>query len=324
LEYQNTIAAPARVTGIGLHTGVPVNIRLLPASSNRGIIFRRIDLNGFEIEALARNVARVSYATSLMKRGVLISTTEHLLSALVGCGVDNVVVEIDNLEVPIVDGSALPFVRLIAEAGLRRQRAWRRYAKILKPVEVVDGAKRIAVYPSSTLQITYRILFPHPLISSQGFKFTPGNGSYASEIAPARTFGFAEEVEMLRKNGLVRGGSLENAIVLTRDGVMNPEGLRFPDEFCRHKLLDVMGDLVMLGHPLIGNVAAERAGHALHFALVTQLLRDKSAWKLVTSDELEPSDKQWTGKPLADGTSAHLDGSLAQRRLPEAELPALD
>jgi UDP-3-O-[3-hydroxymyristoyl] N-acetylglucosamine deacetylase len=324
LEYQNTIAAPARATGIGLHTGVPVNIRLLPAPSKRGIVFRRIDLNGFEIEAQARNVARVSYATSLMKRGVLISTTEHLLSALVGSGVDNVVVEIDNLEVPIVDGSALPFVRLIAEAGLRRQRARRRYAKILKPVEVADGAKRIAVYPSSRLKITYGIRFPHPLISSQDFQFTPGNGSYASEIAPARTFGFVEEVEALRKNGLVRGGSLENAIVLTRDGVMNPEGLRFPDEFCRHKLLDLMGDLVMLGHPLMGHVVAERAGHALHFALVTQLLRDKSAWTLVTSDELEPSDTQYTVKPLADGAPARLDGGLARRRLPEAELAVLD
>ncbi len=324
MQYQHTITAPVRVAGIGLHTGVPVNIRLLPAASNRGIIFRRIDLNGFEIEAQARNVARVSYATSLMKRGVLISTTEHLLSALVGCGVDNVVVEIDNLEVPIVDGSALPFVRLISEAGLQRQRARRRYAKILKPVEVVDGAKRIAVYPNSTFQITYRILFPHPLISSQEFKFTPQNGSYATEIAPARTFGFAEEVEALRKNGLVRGGSLENAIVLTRDGVMNPEGLRFPDEFCRHKLLDVMGDLVMFGHRLIGHVVAERAGHALHFALVTQLLRDKTAWKLVTSDELAPSHREPAEMPLNGGPPAGLDGGLAQRPLSEAELAVLD
>jgi UDP-3-O-[3-hydroxymyristoyl] N-acetylglucosamine deacetylase len=308
LEHQNTIAAPVRVTGIGLHTGVPVNIRLLPAAANRGIVFRRIDLNGFEIEARARNVARVSYATSLMRRGVLISTTEHLLSALSGLGVDNVLVEIDNLEVPIVDGSALPFVRLIAQAGLRRQRARRRYAKVLKSVEVVDGAKRIAVYPSSTFQITYRILFPHPLISSQEFEFTPGEGGYAADIAPARTFGFAEEVEMLRKNGLVRGGSLENAVVLTRDGMMNPEGLRFPDEFCRHKLLDLIGDLVMLGHPLIGYVVADRAGHAMHFALVTQLLRDKSAWELVTSEELESSRP---AKSIGEGVPAHMGGAVA-------------
>jgi UDP-3-O-[3-hydroxymyristoyl] N-acetylglucosamine deacetylase len=309
LDYQNTIAAPVRVAGIGLHTGVPVNVRLRPAPSNRGIVFRRIDLNGFEIEARARNVARVSYATSLMKQGVLISTTEHLLSALAGCGVDNVSVEIDNLEVPIVDGSALPFVRLITAAGLRKQRARRRYAKILKPVEVVDGAKRIAVYPSSTFRITYRILFPHPLISAQEFDFTPGEDHYAAEIAPARTFGFAEEVEMLRKNGLVRGGSLENAVVLTRDGLMNPEGLRFTDEFCRHKLLDLIGDLVMLGHPLIGHVVADRAGHALHFALVSELLRDKTAWALVTSDELETSHGT---KSLGEALLAGEHASLAE------------
>ena len=317
MNYQNTIAAPVRITGIGLHTGVPVNIRLLPAPSNRGIVFRRIDLNGFEIEARARNVARVSYATSLMKNGVLISTTEHLLSALAASGVDNVVVEIDNLEVPIVDGSALPFVRLIAGAGLRPQRARRRYAKILKPVEVVDGAKRIAVYPSSTFQITYSIFFPHPLISSQEFEFTPREGQYAAEIAPARTFGFADEVEMLRKNGLVRGGSLENAIVLTRDGLMNPDGLRFPDEFCRHKLLDLIGDLVMLGHPLIGHVVADRAGHAMHFALVTELLREKSAWTLVNSDQLESCR---TAKSFGGVLSASERVALSSRRAPDADL----
>ncbi|HEY6293919.1 MAG TPA: UDP-3-O-acyl-N-acetylglucosamine deacetylase [Terriglobia bacterium] len=287
MDHQHTIGSPVSVTGLGLHTGVPVTVRLVPGPANHGIIFRRTDLDGFEIEAHARNVTRVSYATSLMKRGVLISTTEHLLSALAASGVDNVRVEIDNLEVPILDGSALPFVSMIGEAGLRRQRAERRYARILKPVEVVDGAKRIAVYPSDTFKVSYRIVFPHPFIGEQMLDFTAseghnGNhgGSYATQIAPARTFGFVEEVEMLRKNGLVRGGSLGNAVVLTRDGVMNPEGVRFPDEFCRHKILDLIGDLVMLGHPLVGHVVADRAGHALHYALVSQLLRDRSTWTL--------------------------------------------
>jgi len=321
LDYQKTIAGPVRATGIGLHTGVPVNIRLLPASANRGIVFRRIDLNGFEIEAQARHVARVSYATSLMKRGVLISTTEHLLSALSGLGVDNVLVEIDNLEVPIMDGSALPFVRIISHAGLRRQRARRRYVRIMKPVEVVDGAKRIAVYPSDAFQITYRIFFPHPLISAQELQLTPAAGGYATEIAPARTFGFAEEVEALRKNGLVRGGSLENAVVLTRDGAMNPEGLRFPNEFCRHKLLDLIGDLMMLGHPLIGHVIADRAGHAMHFALVSQLLRDKSTWTLATSDELEPSQ---TGKTAGEAIPVPAGGGLERRQVPHTMVALLD
>ena len=287
MDYQNTIAAPASATGIGLHTGVPVTIKLLPAQANRGIVFRRTDLSNFQIEAHARNVARLSYATSLMKRGVLISTTEHLLSALAGCGVDNVVVEIDNLEVPIMDGSAHPFVRLIGEAGVRPQRARRHYARILKPVEVVDGAKRIAIYPSDGFSVSYRIDFGHPLIGTKRLDFALEAGNYESAIAPARTFGFADEVETLRRNGLVRGGSLENAVVLTRDRVMNPEGLRFPDEFCRHKILDLIGDLVMFGHPLIGHVAVERGGHAMHYSLVAQLLRDKSAWTLATGQELE-------------------------------------
>jgi UDP-3-O-[3-hydroxymyristoyl] N-acetylglucosamine deacetylase len=283
LDYEHTIASHVTLNGIGLHTGVPVSVRLLPAPARQGIVFRRTDLDGFEIEARARNVARLSYATSLMKRGVLISTTEHLLSALTGAGVDNVTIEIDNLEVPILDGSALPFARAIAQAGLRQQRARRRYAKILKPVEVVEGNKRIAVYPGDGLSVEYHIFFPHPLIADQEFSFSLEAASYQAEIAPARTFGFAAEVEMLRKNGLVRGGSLENAIVLTQDGVMNPEGLRFEDEFCRHKILDLIGDLVMLGHPIIGHVVADRAGHAMHYALVAQLLRDKSAWELTTS-----------------------------------------
>lgn len=286
LVNQNTIATSASISGIGLHTGVPVKLQLSPAPVNTGIIFRRTDLDQFPIEANARNVARVSYATSLMKKGVLISTTEHLLSALAACGVDNVYADIDNLELPIVDGSALPFVKLIHEAGLRRQRAPRLFAQVLKPIEVVEGAKRIAVYPSEVLRITYRITFQHPLIGEQSLDFEPGLGNYERDIAPARTFGFFEEAEMLRKSGLVRGGSLENAIVLTREGIMNPEGLRFPDEFCRHKILDVIGDFALLGHPLIGHVVAERAGHAMHVALLSRLLRDKSTWTLVNSAEL--------------------------------------
>ncbi len=274
------------ISGIGLHTGVQVNLRLAPAPANTGIVFKRTDLEGFEIEARARNVTRVSYATSLMKKGVLISTTEHLLSALAASNVDNVCADIDNLELPIMDGSALPFVRLIAEAGLRRQRARRTYAKVLNPVDVIEGAKRIAVYPSDCFRITYRIAFPHPLIGEQALEFVPQQGNYETDIAPARTFGFIEEVEMLRKSGLVRGGSLENAVVLTRAGVMNPEGLRFPDEFCRHKILDLVGDLALLGHPVVGHVVAERAGHAMHFALVARLLRDKSAWTVVNSNEM--------------------------------------
>ncbi|HLY61603.1 MAG TPA: UDP-3-O-acyl-N-acetylglucosamine deacetylase [Terriglobia bacterium] len=286
LDQQHTIASPATLSGIGLHTGVKVTLKLSPAPVNTGIIFKRTDLDSFLIEANARNVARVSYATSLMKKGVLISTTEHLLSALAASKIDNVYAEIDNLELPIVDGSALPFLRIIKQAGVQKQRARRSFAKILKPIEVIEGAKRIAIYPAETPRITYRIAFKHPLIGEQTMDFEPGRGNYEANIAPARTFGFIEEVEMLRKSGLVRGGSLENAVVLTSDGILNPEGLRYPDEFCRHKVLDLLGDFALLGHPWVGHVVAERAGHAMHIALITSLLRDRSAWALVNSADL--------------------------------------
>jgi UDP-3-O-[3-hydroxymyristoyl] N-acetylglucosamine deacetylase len=304
LTYQQTIASPVSISGMGLHTGVTVNLRLLPAPAKTGIVFKRSDLEGFRIEAQARHVARVSYATSLMKKGVLISTTEHLLSALAATNIDNVYVEIDNLELPILDGSALPFVRLIAKAGVKRQRARRLYARVLKPVEVVEGNKRIAIYPSDTLRITYRIAFIHPLIGEQSLEFAPARGNYAAEIAPARTFGFIEEVEMLRQSGLVKGGSLENAVVLTRDGVMNPEGLRFSDEFCRHKILDVIGDLALLGHPLVGHVEAERAGHAMHFALVDRLLREKGSFELVPFAALATKPAPASAPQLAPSPAA--------------------
>ena len=299
MSHQNTIARPVSIEGIGLHTGVPVHLRLVPAPTGTGIVFKRVDLEGFTIKATVKNVARVSYATSLMRKGVLISTTEHLLSALTASGVDNVFIEIDNLEVPIMDGSALPFMRLLEQAGLKQQRAWQAWAKILKPVEVVEGQKRIAIYPAEDFSITYRIAFNHPLIGEQERSFSMNQLGYERGIAPARTFGFFEEVEMLRQSGLVRGGSLENAIVLTRTGLMNPEGLRFPDEFCRHKILDLIGDLVMFGRPLLGHVVADRAGHAMHIALVNRLLREKSAWKLVRASRVSPARYQSEAPAIA-------------------------
>lgn len=282
MSQQHTLASEVSLAGIGLHTGVTVNVRLRPAPVHTGVVFKRTDLDGFAIEAQSRHVARVSYATSLMKKGVLISTTEHLLSALAGLGVDNAIVEIDNLEVPIMDGSALPFVKLIREAGLRAQRARRRYAKILKPLEVEEGNKRIAIYPSDTFATSYSISFPHPVIGAQSLDFAPVAGSYEDDIAPARTFGFLAEVEMLLKSGLVKGGSLENVIVLDQERVLNTEGLRFPDEFCRHKILDLIGDISLFGYPLIGHVVADRAGHAMHAQLVSQLLREKEYWTLTS------------------------------------------
>jgi UDP-3-O-[3-hydroxymyristoyl] N-acetylglucosamine deacetylase len=238
------------------------------------------DLDNFEIEAIGRNVAKVSYATSLMRKGVLISTTEHLLSALIGMGIDNVIVELDNLELPILDGSALPYVQAFREVGIRAQRRRREYLRILKPVEVREHDKFIAVYPGSGYSIAYDIDFPKP-IGKSGFELDLSQGAYGSQIAPARTFGFREDEQKLRDMGLIRGVCEQNAIVLTSDGVQNGP-LRFRDEFVRHKVLDLIGDLALAGHHILGRVVAERAGHAMHTTLVSRLLRDRSAWELVT------------------------------------------
>ncbi len=284
MVYQTTIARTVETTGIGLHTAVPARLRLLPAPAGTGIVFRRTDLDNFQIEARAENVARVSYATSLMKRGVLISTTEHLLAALYASGIDNIIVELDAIEVPIMDGSSQPFVELLARAGLRRLRRRRRYLQVVRPLEVAEDGRWICVSPAEEFSIRCFIDFPHPRIGAQQVELCVHRESFARELAPARTFGFLDDVERLRALGLIRGGSLQNAIVLTRDGILN-DGLRFPDEFVRHKALDLIGDLALLGWPLLGRVEAHKAGHALHVALVSRLRADRSLWKLTTAAE---------------------------------------
>jgi UDP-3-O-[3-hydroxymyristoyl] N-acetylglucosamine deacetylase len=260
-------------------------LRILPASAGTGIVFHRSDLEGFPIEASGRNVARVSYATSLMKKGVLISTTEHLLSAFTGIGIDNAIVELDNLELPILDGSAKPFVEMIQKAGIRKQRKARTYLRIVREIELREGDKFIAVYPANTYTVAYSINFPHPLIGKQSFCVRLTNGSYLKEIAPARTFGFLHEADAMRQQGLIRGASTENAIVLDRQDVLNPP-LRFIDEFVRHKVLDLIGDLALIGKQILGSVVADRAGHAMHTALVSRILRDQSYWEETSLDEL--------------------------------------
>ena len=270
--------------GVGLHSGAPVRLRILPAAAGSGIVFRRVDLDGFEVEAVSRNVARVSYATSLMKKGVLISTTEHLLSAFIGTGIDNAIVELDNLELPILDGSARPFVELIYQAGIRKQRRPRSYLRIRRALEMRDGNKFIAVYPADTYAVSYAINFPHPLIGKETFSMEIANGNYLREIAAARTFGSREDEQTMRNMGLIRGASRDNCVVLTRDGLENPP-LRFDDEFVRHKVLDLIGDLALLGKQILGNVVADRAGHAMHTALVSRLLRDRTLWEETTVDD---------------------------------------
>src|SRR5947207_5582351 len=281
LSRQTTLAAPAETTGIGLHTAVPVTIRLLPAPPDTGYVFRRIDLGGFEIPATVESVAHCSYATTLMRTGVMLSTVEHLLSALRGCGVDNAYVEVDNLEVPIMDGSSEAFAEMIESAGLVDQPTARLALLVREKVSAVSGNRSISIEPADAFEIDCVIDFPHPLIGVQHRSVTLDNGSFARDIASARTFGFIEEVEALRRANLIRGGSLDNAIVLTRHGMLNETGLRCPDEFVRHKILDIIGDLALLGMTLLGRVRAERSGHLLHAALTSSLLRNRSAWEIV-------------------------------------------
>ena len=272
-------------SGIGLHSGASANLRILSAPAGSGIVFRRTDLDNFEVEAISRNVAKVSYATSLMKKGVLISTTEHLLSACIGIGLDNAIVELDNLELPILDGSAQPFIDMISAAGLRQQRRKRVYLKILRPYEMQEGDKSIGIYPAANYSVSYSINFPHPLIGHETFQVGLSNGSYVEQIAAARTFGFLEQQQAMLNMGLIRGASRENCVVLTRQGLDNGP-LRFPDEFVRHKVLDLIGDLALFGKRILGYVKADRAGHAMHTAIVSRVLRDPTYWEEVTLDEV--------------------------------------
>jgi UDP-3-O-[3-hydroxymyristoyl] N-acetylglucosamine deacetylase len=238
-------------------------------------------LNNFEVAAAPQHVARVSYATTLMRQGVMVATVEHLLAALAGTHIDNCVIDIDSLEVPILDGSAEPFIDLIEQAGTTELEAPRQFLRVLKRVEVEDGNRRMSISPASDFSISCLIEFPHPMIGTQRFEIEINDGQFARHVASARTFGFLQEIEALRNMGLARGGSLDNAIVLTPEGgVMNREGLRYGDEFVRHKIIDIIGDLALFGMPVLGRVEAERTGHGVHTALVARVLRDDSAWEI--------------------------------------------
>jgi UDP-3-O-[3-hydroxymyristoyl] N-acetylglucosamine deacetylase len=286
MRFETTLGRPVSMSGIGLHSGVPVNMRVLPAPPATGIVFERTDLDNFRIPASWKHVARVSYATSLMRQGVLISTTEHLLSVLYSMGIDNAIVQLDNLEVPIGDGSGLPFIEAIREAGLRTYRRRRRYLRVTKPVSVEAPGKRITILPADSFLLTCDVFFDHGLVGRQTMDLEVTPERYAAEIAPARTFGFAWELDQMRDMGLIRGATLDSAVCFSRDGVMNPGGLRFPDECCRHKVLDLIGDLALIGKPLLGHVIAERAGHAMHAALVNRIMSDPTLYEILSFDQL--------------------------------------
>jgi UDP-3-O-[3-hydroxymyristoyl] N-acetylglucosamine deacetylase len=287
LIRQTTLARAVSTSGHGLHTGEPSRITLHPAPAYSGYVFRRTDLNDFEIQAAPQFVARVSYATTLMRQGVMIATVEHLLAALAGTHIDNCLIEIDSLEVPILDGSAEPFIELIEQAGITALEAPRQYLRLLKRIEVEQGDRRMSLSPADTFSISCLIEFPHPLIGIQRREIEIIDGQFSRLVAPARTFGFLHELDALRNSGLIRGGSLDNAIVLTPEGgIMNRDGLRFADEFVRHKIIDIIGDLALFGMPVLGRVEAERTGHGIHTALVARVLRDDSAWEITDSPGL--------------------------------------
>ena len=284
---QRTFKQRASISGIGLHSGATVRLTLAPAPVDNGIVFVR---EGVEIPALAEFVVDTNMNTSVGRAGVRIGTVEHLMSALAGCGIDNAMIEVDGPEIPITDGSAEPFVALVREAGVHEQRAARRYLMMRKTVTVVEGDKLARLAPArGRFSVSYTIDFRHPLITDQSYRLEVNERSFQKDIARARTFGFKRDVERLHKAGLARGGSLANAVVVDDFNILNPEGLRFPDEFVRHKILDALGDLALLGMPLIGQLTAVKSGHALNQQLVRRLLAEKDACEVVqprAADEL--------------------------------------
>jgi UDP-3-O-[3-hydroxymyristoyl] N-acetylglucosamine deacetylase len=288
MDPQRTLRRQVSCAGIGLHSGNKVTLSLKPAPADFGIRFRRTDLGGLEIPATIKHLASMQYATGLSFNDGSVETVEHLLAALVSLGVDNAIVELNDPEVPIMDGSAAPFVYLIHEAGVKPLPVPRRYLKIMRPIALSHREKRIALYPSDHFKLTYSISYDHPLLRHQARTLQITAASFAEEIAPARTFGFLKEVETLRQNGLALGGSLENAVVLGETGVLN-NPLRFDDEFVRHKMLDAIGDLALIGWPVIGHLVAHRAGHALHTALASRVLEETDAWQVMEAPLTEPA-----------------------------------
>jgi UDP-3-O-[3-hydroxymyristoyl] N-acetylglucosamine deacetylase len=285
MRYQRTIRNEVHCQGIGLHSGEPARLTVKPAPVDTGIQFIRTDRGGQRVAAIAANTGALAYATTVCENGVCVRTIEHLVSALAGLNIDNVQVEIDAEEVPILDGSAGPFVRLIVEAGVQVQEKSRTMIKILKPIFVREGNKQIAVWPAESPSISCFIDFNHPMLKEQSLQYDPSEEAYMREVADARTFGFMSEVKTLQANGLARGASLENAVALSEDSVLNKEGLRYKDEFVRHKIMDLIGDFALVGMPIIGHIVAHKSGHALNARMVGKILSTSQNWILVGAEE---------------------------------------
>ena len=289
---QRTLQEKGSCTGVGLHSGAKITLSLCPAAANTGIVFVRTDLeHPVEIPARHEFVTDTTLATTIGKGNVKVATIEHLMAALAGMGIDNCRVEVDGPEVPIMDGSAAPFVYLIQSAGIEVQREFKRFLVIRKPVSVVEDGKEAKFLPASQFSVSFTIDFDHPLIDKQQYRMDFSDRFFHREICRARTFGFYREVEMLKKMGLARGGSLENAVVVDDFSILNPDGLRFPDEFVRHKILDSIGDVSLFGMPVIGHLVAHKSGHMLNHKLVTRVLADASAYEIVQVGETRELDR---------------------------------
>ncbi|TET88408.1 MAG: UDP-3-O-acyl-N-acetylglucosamine deacetylase [Desulfobacteraceae bacterium] len=284
MDYkQRTLMNEVGCTGIGLHTGEKVKINLRPAPANSGIKFVRTDLKGRpEVEVRFDNVFDTTLATTIGTNGCKVSTIEHLMAAFFGLGIDNAVVELDGPEVPIMDGSAAPFVFLIKSGDVREQKSPKQFIVIKKPFKVDDGNRSVCIYPSKELKITYMIDFQHPLLRNQEYELTFSGRDFVREISTARTFGFMKDVETLKKNGFARGGSLDNAVVIDDFRIINEDGLRFDDEFVRHKILDFIGDISIVGSPIIGHFVVKKSGHFLNQHMLRKLMESKKHWKVMT------------------------------------------
>lgn len=286
MRVQQTIADAVSCSGIGLHSGQPVTLTLRPAPVDTGVVFvNRNGKAGASLAASVKHLVPTELCTAISGNGFQVKTIEHILAALAGLDIDNIYVDVDAGEAPVMDGSAAPFVRLIQSAGIVSQNRRQPYLKITQPLEVVDGTRRVRIEPSATPRITYSIQYDHPLIQTQTYVYEHSAWAFEREIADARTFGFLKEVEALWARGLGRGGNLDNTVVLSKDGILNESGLRFANEFVRHKVLDLIGDFSLLGVPFIGHVVADRSGHALHTRLVEQILSHPEKWVLLNASE---------------------------------------
>lgn len=298
---QRTLNNAIRATGVGLHTGEKVYLTLHPAPANTGIVFRRTDLSPVvEVRADALSVGETTLSTTLISGDVKVSTVEHLLSALAGLGIDNVIVDLTAPEVPIMDGSAGPFVFLLQSAGIREQQAPKKFIRITKPVTVTDGDKSASLLPFDGFRVKFSIDFDHPVFQNRKLEAEVDfcSTSFVKEVSRARTFGFMHEIEYLRSMGLARGGSMDNAIVVDEYQVLNEDGLRYEDEFVRHKILDAIGDLYLLGNSLIGEYVAHKSGHGLNNAVLRALIAQENAWEVVTFENEDDESPISYSKPL--------------------------